>query len=118
VSGCRQINRYPPDGRSGTLAFPLSGNQRLRYTVKSALPPFLFSPSSHSPQSALVLSPLSSPFVFPYPITIAFSLLHNLVLESVVLNLCPRSGLVAGLDLFYPSVRLIYTSAAVPSIKP
>ena len=74
--------------------FPSSGNQRLRYTVSFALPPSLFSPSSHSPQSALV-SPL---FVFPCPISIVFGLLHNLVLESVVLNLYPSLSFVTSLD--------------------
>ena len=66
--------------------FPSSGNQRLKYTVRFALPPSLFSPLSHSPQSALVVASTSH-FVFPTPITIAFSLLHDLVSESEVLNL-------------------------------
>jgi hypothetical protein len=60
----------------GTLVFPSSGNQRLRYTIRFALPPSLFLPSSHSPQSAVALStsPLFLIFVsHPRTSPLAFS---------------------------------------------
>jgi len=86
VSLSKHNNSYPEtDGRLGTH-IPIKWYQRLRYTVRFALPPSLFSLSSHSPQSALVVASTSR-FVFPYPITIAFILLHDLVSESEVLNL-------------------------------
>jgi hypothetical protein len=69
VSCCRPIYSYPPNGRLGALVFPSSRNHRLRYTIRIALPPFLFSPSSHSPQSALVSVSFATVF--------NFSLYHN-----------------------------------------
>jgi hypothetical protein len=39
-------------------------------------------------------------FFIPSDLQPSLTLLHNLVLESVVLSSCPRLSLVAGLDLF------------------